>query len=148
MDVSGSHILAPYVGTQRVPFSTSKIECEKIFGTPVRLSKTRGNELKLVYDEIEFIFSMNGSKILEMLFRPNVTLLINNIDIFHDKTALSKLSKIDSPLEYAGILFFPALGISSTGLHNKDDVSVTAIAKGRFDKLVHNFQPYKAFDVA
>ena len=136
-------ILTPYTGTDQISFSASLIECEKIFGTPVRRTTTRKNEMKLVYDTIEFIFPMDGSNILEMSFRPNVKLILNGIDIFHDKTALSELSKIDSPLEYVGILFFPALGISSTGLHNRDDLSVTAIAKGRFDKLVHNFLPYQ-----
>ncbi|USX29538.1 hypothetical protein NHH73_15095 [Oxalobacteraceae bacterium OTU3CINTB1] len=110
----------------------------------MRRTKTLKNELKLVYAKFEFIFPMDGSEILEISFRPNIELMLNDIDIFHDTTALSKLSKIDSPLEYAGILFFPMLGISATGLHNKDDLSVTAVAKRRFDRIIHNFLPYKA----
>ena len=137
-------IVIPYMGTERVSFFTSQIECEKTLGKPVRRTKTRKNELKLVYAEVELIFPMDGSKILEISFRPNIKLVLNDIDIFHDTTALNKLSKIDSSLEYAGILFFPTLGISSTGLHNKDDLSVTAVAKGRFDRIIHNFLPYKA----
>ena len=137
-------ILIPYVGTERLSFSTSQIECENTLGEPVRRTKTLKNELKLVYAEVELIFPMDGSKILEISFRPNIKLMLNDIDIFHDTTALSKLSKIDSPLEYAGILFFPMLGISATGLHNKDDLSVTAVAKGRFDRIIDNFLPYEA----
>lgn len=139
-------ILKAYVGIDQLSFTTTEMECEKILGAPIRRSKNRKNETKLVYEKFEFTFPPDGSKILEMSFRPNIKLLVNEIDIFNDKMALNKLSKIDSPLEYVGILFFPTLGISAAGLHRQDDKVVTAISKGRFDGVLHNFVPYNVSD--
>lgn len=137
-------VVEPYVGTNKIKFSTSTKQCKAILGEPMRQSKNRKNEPKLVYKDQELILEIGGARIVEIAFRPNVTVLLHDIDVFNDVDALAKLSKIDAPLEYVGILFFPALGISATGLHNQEDKVVTAISFGRFDAIAHNFSPYEA----
>ena len=137
-------VIEPYIGTNKIKFSTSEEQCKAILGEPIRQSKNRKNEPKLVYKDQEVTLEIGGARIVEIAFRPDVMVLLHDIDVFNDVDALAKLSKIDAPLEYVGILFFQALGISATGLHNQDDKVVTAISLGRFDAIAHNFCPYEA----
>lgn len=138
-----SFTIYPYAGIDEVKFGDTETVVEQTFGAPMRRSKNRKNETKFIYDDAEFTFSAGEKTLVEISFRPNVELTIGEVSIFHDKDTLEKLIKIEPPLEYVGILFFPIMGISTAGLHNADDVSVTAIAKGRFNNVLQKFVPYQ-----
>lgn len=45
--------------------------------------------------------------------------------MFQDSDALSRLMDLDPPVEFVGVLFFPRLGMTATGLHNDEAKTAT-----------------------
>ena len=136
-------VIQPYVGAGKINFGASKNTVISLLGMPIQCSTNRRKEEKMTYDDLELVFLPDAAGVCELTFRPDSHPVILGIDIFHDRDALQKLALHDAPLEYVGILFFPTLGITASGLHNEDSRSVTAIAPGRLDGIKKNFLPYK-----
>jgi hypothetical protein len=118
-------------------------EAETVLGRPLRTSKTRRGETRGWYRDLVLIAD-DQAAIAEVTFLPSAKVLVNGIDLFRVSDPLLELSMIDAgPLEMAGILYFPALGITLSGFHTAEEKTLTAFARGRIDHLLPGFKPYQ-----
>ena len=95
-----------------------------------------------------FRFGMAADEVKAAAGRPNMTLRTPSRDLKLDyqrhAAPLQHLAGLDpSPLESAGILYFPKLGLTLSGFHNEDERTATVMCQGRLDDLLPKFEPFR-----
>jgi hypothetical protein len=112
-------------------------------GEPQRVTKNHLGNLELWYDHMNVI--MEGDRLVEAGFAPDMPVSICGIHPFTDPDAFASLCELDgSPCEVLGFVVFRRLGITLTGFHDKDESqkALTAFTSGRWDVLESQMKPF------
>jgi hypothetical protein len=133
--------LTPYERAGPLMFGMNISQVESALGAPLRVGKSRKGDPRVHYQDCTLAFD-KLEKLVEITFVPSASLLVEGIDLFKSPEPLKRLRQFESsPLELAGILFFPMFGLTLSGFHTQEEKTATALARGRIDRLLPNFRP-------
>ena len=136
--------IIPYEGALPVRFGASQDEVVKLLGEPEIRSKNFRGEPFFYLDLINIGFAINGG-VMHVGFLPGCIVEVRGIDPFAP-SSFERLLDIDGePMEVVGIIVLLNLGITLTGFHDDDEAqkAVTAFARGEFDELQSEMQPFR-----
>lgn len=139
-------ILKPHKAAGSIAFGMNLQEVQETLGEPKLAVKNRRGEAILHYDGLHITLSNQGVVEVELL--PENIISLEGVNIFSDPYALEKLCSIDGNAQQClGAIILMNLGISLTGLHNRDESqkSATMFAEGRFDILKPQMTTFSDF---
>ncbi|QWV94291.1 hypothetical protein KP004_03655 [Geomonas oryzisoli] len=114
-------------------------------GTPNTTTAARNGDFIHHYNWGLVRFSHEKGTVQEITLFSNTKPVIHGIDLFNDREALQKITKLEKNLyEFVGFLFLLDLGISLSGFHKEESERVVAaFSKGAADHLKPKFARYE-----
>ncbi len=131
--------ITPYLSVGQIQFGMTSNELKDAIGLPIRISKNRRQEPVHQFNEFKVIFSANSHRVIEVGLIKESNAWVGNISLFQDADSFNKLIQKEANLyDYMGFKILLNFGLTFTGFQDKDESqkSVTAFAKGRWDKLL------------
>ncbi|MHC5538259.1 hypothetical protein ACYOEI_08525 [Singulisphaera rosea] len=142
--------IQPYSGAHPVKFGMSRDAVYKILGTPESsMSTWEDRGIAEHYNEARIIMCyMNDLFVNHVGFAPGgAEISIHNRPIWtinsHPDPNLILLALDPNPVEFVGLWFFLALGVTSTGYHEDDpsQCAVTVFPRDEHDELLEDAKP-------
>ena len=138
-------IIEPYEAIGPMHFGMSQDEVVAAMGNPQRITESRGGNPILWYNDNDINVIMEHGSLVEVGFGPKAPVSICGFHPFADPGAFANLCKLDGkPCEVLGFIVFRNLGITLTGIHDKDEsqMALTVFARGRWDVLDSQMKPF------
>jgi hypothetical protein len=140
----GAFEIAPYTGVGDLRFGMSGQEVANILGPPMHRNRNWKGEIE-EYREGSKVYYINET-VAEIVLMPPAGALYKGIDLLGLVKPVDFLIADDpAPFEYMGTIVFLEIGLALTGFAepNDPDTTVTAFARGRWERLQSRLVSYQ-----
>lgn len=137
--------IEPYVRIGPLQFGMNQADVVASMGEPQRVTKSRGGNPILWYNNNEVNVIIEGDRLVEVGFGPNAQVSICGMQPFAEPEAFGKLCRLDgNPYEALGSIVLKSIGISLGGFHDNDESQkgITAFERGRWEVMVSQMKRY------